>query len=408
MNQVIKNIDIEDLVLWTENPRDPIDKNAKDQDIVNKAWEDKQEKWSLKKLAREMKTHYDFSELPTIVYHGKKPVIYDGNRRMILAKIKHSCVEVDGAEDLKLPDIPSKIPCNVCSKEIAILNIYRKHANSGSWSPLDRDYFVYKFLSQPKSMFLKLDEATGLIRNNPHLNKGFVKKEIFNQERLHEFGFDTDEDHFLSKHSVRDTKAILNDISSKVATEIITTRKYRGKAYDALDKTSRNIIEKNISKNAKSVRLSVPGLKGTSATNRQTRRTKNKQPEIFGGKLNLKSGVVNDLYRDIVDLNNFYQKNKQNLSPYFPGMVRMSLRLLCEASAGSQSFDKFVKTNFKAGKKELDQDQKTTLSSHNVNENTIIQLLHIGAHRYHAANDYDKTLAMTLIIGKIIQNTHGS
>jgi len=28
MNQEVKYIEIQDLVLWTENPRDPIDKNA--------------------------------------------------------------------------------------------------------------------------------------------------------------------------------------------------------------------------------------------------------------------------------------------------------------------------------------------------------------------------------------------
>jgi hypothetical protein len=30
MSQEVKYIKIEDLVLWTENPRDPIDKNATD------------------------------------------------------------------------------------------------------------------------------------------------------------------------------------------------------------------------------------------------------------------------------------------------------------------------------------------------------------------------------------------
>ena len=27
-----------------------------------------------------------------IVFHGKKPVVYDGNRRMVLGKIKHELV----------------------------------------------------------------------------------------------------------------------------------------------------------------------------------------------------------------------------------------------------------------------------------------------------------------------------
>ena len=37
MDQEVKYISIQDLVLWTENPRDPIDENATDQDIVNRA-----------------------------------------------------------------------------------------------------------------------------------------------------------------------------------------------------------------------------------------------------------------------------------------------------------------------------------------------------------------------------------
>lgn len=86
MDQEIKNFYIKDLILWTENPRDPIDENAKDQDVVNKALGDSSGKWSLKKLAKEMGGYYDLSELPTVVFHGKKPVVYDGNRRIILDK----------------------------------------------------------------------------------------------------------------------------------------------------------------------------------------------------------------------------------------------------------------------------------------------------------------------------------
>jgi len=37
MDQEVKELNIKDLVLWTENPRDPIDEFATDQDIVDKA-----------------------------------------------------------------------------------------------------------------------------------------------------------------------------------------------------------------------------------------------------------------------------------------------------------------------------------------------------------------------------------
>jgi hypothetical protein len=72
MEQEVRLIDIKELVLWTENPRDPIDENAADQDIVDRALEDVLNKWSLGKLAKEMGDYYDFSELPTVVYHNKK------------------------------------------------------------------------------------------------------------------------------------------------------------------------------------------------------------------------------------------------------------------------------------------------------------------------------------------------
>ena len=94
MSQEIKNIALTDLVLWTENPRDPIDPKATDQQVVRRAVVDAGSKWNLKKLAKEMGSYYDLSELPTVVYHGKTPIVYDGNRRIVLGKIKHKLAEV--------------------------------------------------------------------------------------------------------------------------------------------------------------------------------------------------------------------------------------------------------------------------------------------------------------------------
>ncbi len=46
MDQEVKELNIKDLVLWTENPRDPIDEFATDQDIVDKALDDNLSKWT--------------------------------------------------------------------------------------------------------------------------------------------------------------------------------------------------------------------------------------------------------------------------------------------------------------------------------------------------------------------------
>ncbi len=87
----------------------------------------------------------------------------------------------------------------------------------------------------------------------------------------------------------------------------------------------------------------------------------------------------------------------------------MSLRLLTEAAASDKGFgmDAYLKSSFKAAKKELDQDAKTTLSTQNVTEQSIIPLLHIGAHNYQAANNIDQTIAVSIILGQILTITHG-
>ena len=121
--QTIVNIPIKDLVLWTENPRDPIDESATDQEVVERAYADPRGKWNLHKFVLTMGDFYDYSELPTVVYKNGKPVVYDGNRRIALAKIKLGYVNHLQTIDLEIPDFPETMPCAVCSEETAIQRI---------------------------------------------------------------------------------------------------------------------------------------------------------------------------------------------------------------------------------------------------------------------------------------------
>ena len=41
MKQVIRNIKIKDLYLWTENPREPMDASLTDVEVIRRAVEDK-------------------------------------------------------------------------------------------------------------------------------------------------------------------------------------------------------------------------------------------------------------------------------------------------------------------------------------------------------------------------------
>jgi len=142
---------------------------------------------------------------------------------------------------------------------------------------------------------------------------------------------------------------------------------------------------------------------------RQTKRNPKKDEELFGRKLYLKSGDVNNLYRDISDLYQIYLNNKSALSHSFPSLIRMSLRLLCESAAKdiNVTLDKYLNAHFANAKKCLDQDIKTSLSNQNVTEKTIVQLLHTGAHNYQAANNLAQTYAISVILGEMLTITHG-
>jgi len=409
LDQEVKTISISNLVLWTENPRDPIDENATDQDIADRALDDSQSKWTLSKLAKEMGGYYDFSELPTVVYHNKKPVVYDGNRRIILGKIKHGLIKVPGSSDIQLPDFPDKIPCNVCKKKIALNNVYRKHADTGSWLPLERDIFLYKFMGKEKSLFLILDEETGIICANPHLNQRFVKDEIFKEDALKRMGFHIKDGNLYSVHNNEDGRLILSDISRKIEKRDITTRKNRGKVIEVLDPASQKLIALNKEKNLRKTHIEFKEPKDITKKKRQSRRTPRNSFELFGGKLYLNIGEVSDLYRDIADLYRFYIDGKSRLSKTFPSLIKMALRLLCESAAKDRrmKFDNYVKNNFDEAKKHLDQDEKTTLANQNISKSSIMQLLHTGAHSYQSSSNIEQTIALSIIIGQIITITHG-
>jgi len=410
MDQEVKYINIKDLVLWTENPRDPIDKDAEDQDIVNRALDDSSNKWTLAKLAKEMGAYYDFSELPTVVYHDKKPVVYDGNRRIILGKIKYGLVTVLNRTNIQIPDFPEEIPCNVCTKKIALTNVLRKHSDSGSWKPLERDIFLYKFMGKGKSTFLVLEEDTGIISANPHLNQGFVKDEVFKEDAFKSMGFTVQNGRLHSVHNDQDGYTILSDISRKIQQKVITTRKNRGKVIEVLDPSSQQLIDQNKKNDLHRSRINFDKSKDANKNKQPTRRTPKKEVELFGGKLYLRMGKVSNLYRDIEDLYKFYIKEKNRLSKTFPSLIRMSLRLICESAASEDNntkLDNYLKDNFQKAKKNLNQDIKTTLANQNVREESITQLIHTGAHSYEASSNMEQTIALSIIIGEILTITHG-
>lgn len=458
--QEIQHIAISDLVLWTENPRDPIDHTARDQDIVNRALSKEGDlRWNLKKLANDMGDLYDYGELPTVVYQDNKPVVYDGNRRMTLGKIKLGLVNPP-KKFLISTDFPEKIPCNVCVKQVALQHVFRKHGDKGSWKPLERDLFLYQQMGEAKSDFLLLEEFSGLIRNDTKLNQGFVKEEVFKRKHLKRLGFDIVDGQLLSRLPKNKAMEVLQAVGSLVHSDIISTRgDNRGKnPYDLLkEKGQKGIVDLIDQYSASTPKplepsqpIASPNLSdrvippknnqphhGDSAQDglwsegsvyypletgeilnppqdsdkRKTRRSNQSESELFGETLSLKHGsAVNDLYRDICDLYAYFKNNKSQLSSHFPSLIRMALRLLVETAAKNNSFtkiDEYIKNYFTNAKSLLTQDQKTQLHTQNVTESSLVSLLQGGAHNYESSKNLDQTLAMSLVIGKVLMLSHG-
>lgn len=421
MSQNIENIKVKDLVLWTENPRDPIDSTARDQDVVDRAINDPHAKWELNKLAKEMGDYYDFSELPIVVYKDGKPIVYDGNRRVVLAKIKLGYVKGAGLSVI-LPNVPKLLPCNVCSEDIALKSIYRKHVQlRNTWQPLERDIFASKYLGEDKSTFLRFDELTGgFITNHPEMNQGFVRKEILTDSILSRMGFEIEDGKLQTRHSDKEVWVILNDIYQKIKNKQITTRVNRGNPLLVLDQRSKEIIEGNKQNSLHPCKLQVgknDSVKDDevfmASSKRKTPITRKAKQIFFGEKLILKSGDVNNLYSDIFSLYNYVDSNTRAFSPKIYAIFRMSLRLLCETAAsdygfdGKKAVDEYVTKFYPIAKKGLSKDVKTFLNDQNISQKTLPQLFHTGAHNYQSSISSEKAMGISIILGAMLKESHG-
>lgn len=419
MRQQIENIKVKDLVLWTENPRDPISENSTDSDVIKRAVEDPKSKWDLQKLARSMGNYYDFSELPIVVYKGGKPVVYDGNRRVVLAKIKLGFVSVPGFT-MQLPDVPSELPCNVCSEDIALQSVYRKHVLlANSWGALERDMFAHKYLHEDKSTFLMFDEATGgFITKNPEMNQGFVRKEVLTDSLLNDMGFSFNDGQMFTKHTDDEVRVLLDNLLDKIKTKAISTRgENRGKPINVLDQRVKDIISSNKDNTPRP--YSAPQKAITTVASetaqekkdvRKTRITRSTKLPLFGEKLILQPGNVNNLYSDILALYNLLSSEKQAFSACVYAIFRMSLRLLCETASkdlGYNDIKDYINKYFPIAKKKLNQDTTTLLASQNVKGETLPQLFHTGAHNYLSSTSQDQAMCISIALGAMLKESHG-
>lgn len=141
----------------------------------------------------------------------------------------------------------------------------------------------------------------------------------------------------------------------------------------------------------------------------RSRRTKVELLAPFGGKLVLKTGPVNNLYRDIESLFYCFAKNRKSFTESFIVIFRMSLRILAETAGKEMSKDlkDYLLNGFDSAKKSLDQNTKTTLSNQGIKKDTIVQLFQTGGHDYHNSKNEEQALALSIILGRMLVESHG-
>ena len=319
--QEIKPIPLSKLRLWTENPRDPVDESMSDSEIIKRAIVNDSDNWNLDSLIVEMGKRYHLNEIPVVVANADDTfTVYDGNRRVALLKcIKDPDLYQDAFNRLGVFEVEPELrnltvlPCNVCTKEIALEIVERIHRSSNKWGKLQYEQFLHNFRGQPKGPLMLLDEATGgIVATNKKLNEEYVEKRLLTESNLNKIGFSIKNNELITNHNLEEAVEILKDIARIRNEDLSSARKNAGRLKDALIELNpdryANISSFNESKpitklggsNAPNNRKEISTAKALPHKRRKP--VKTKEEVLFGGMLRPKGSRSNELYRAI-DIN---------------------------------------------------------------------------------------------------------
>ena len=438
--QKVKELSISRLVLWSENPRDPLPdrKIGRENDrIIRRAIKDVDKSWKLLSLLKTMGEMYDSSDLPIVVMKDGHPIVYDGNRRVILAMIKHNekyLKLLSNSERRKLEgfDVDKKLYCDVCTEATALKLIIRKHADSGSWKPIQQGLFRMRYMGESPSILLQINSLTdGAIEKSKMLNQRFVEEEVFIKSHLESLGISVEGDSIKSAYPKDELVGILRDIFKLIEKGDISTRNRPalGELPSLLSERSQALCSSRKDQPRVYTEKYVPiepapieaGEREEKAVpKKRTPRSKMYETPLFGGPLSLKDSPVNNLYREVEALDKLITKNVgKGLTEDAYIVIRMALRLLCETAwkdLKKEGLEQYLKDYFKAAKAKLSKGEKT-LSSKNLSEEDpkslethkqLLSLLNDSAHTYdESTRNYKQTVAMAVMVGAILSCSHG-
>ena len=438
--QKVKELSISRLVLWSENPRDPLPdrKIGRENDrIIRRAIEDVDKSWKLLSLLKTMGEMYDSSDLPIVVMKDGHPIVYDGNRRVILAMIKHNekylkLLPSSARRKLEGFDVDKKLYCDVCTEATALKLIIRKHADSGSWKPIQQGLFRMRYMGESPSILLQINSLTdGAIEKSKMLNQRFVEEEVFTRSHLESLGISIEGDSIMSAYTKDELVSILRDIFKLIEKGDISTRKRPalGKLPSSLSERSQALCSSKKDQprvyTEKYVPIEPAPIEGgareeKTVPKKRTPRSKMYETPLFGGPLTLKDSPVNNLYIEVAALDKLITKNVgKGLTEDAYVVIRMALRLLCETAwkdLKKEGLEQYLKDYFKSAKAKLSKGEKT-LSSKNLSEEDpkslethkqLLSLLNDSAHTYdESTRNYKQTVAMSVMVGAILSCSHG-
>ena len=349
-DQQVISIPLTQLHLWTENPRDPIDESSKDADIIRRAIENKSGNWNLDALINEMGDLYLYNELPTVVQNADGSyTVYDGNRRIAIMK----CVQDPDLYQEATSRLPlfnaskemqeqTSIPCNVCTRKLALDIVERVHKSSNKWGKLQYEHFLHNFRDSPKGRLMLLDEATGgSVGKNPKLNEEYVQQRLLTDSNLNDIGFSVIDGELASNLPREDAIAVLQDIGEVRKKDLSNARSNPGKLKEALAALSpekySDIAPFSEEKGCvfltgeRSSNNEEIGSARTAISERKIRRkpVTKQQQKLFGGTLRPKGQRANEIYRAIDCLYSLYRKNPSKHPGFLP-IIAFSMRFFLE------------------------------------------------------------------------------
>ena len=411
-----QNVKVSDLSLDQSNPRFPAINSQRE--AIQAMLSDQGEK--IVNLADHIYQNGLNPSTKLIVFkEGARYIDGDGNRRLTALKILETPSLADSHPKIqkkidlilkKKGSIPSEIGCVVFTdRENARHWISINHGGEQdgkgqiNWNPEQKDRFENKASIGLEALDHLVHKKMITQQDKERINKSTLDRLLSFKNVKSQLSVSKKGKHFAFGDTNKLQKIVLG-LRDKKVDEVYTSTKGEEFVKTILSSASNTSINDNLGNQASVGNCGNVGNQGAARSPRK----RNAALTVFGGSLSLKTGHVNNLYRDIESLYNFYLTEKNSLSQDFIVIFRMSLRMLAETAANElkKELEKFLTENFDQAKKTLDQNSKTSLANQSVEKSKIVQLIQTGAHNYANSKNEEQALALSIILGSILTITH--